>query len=411
MFKFIGKLIGIISLLLLIGTLIILYLGYDSEVIPYEEKPEVDTLDEIIGSDLYNSLDTIAASNYQDNYLVLSLSVDEVNAFIIDIIRQKNPNYLVDGNNTIVEIMGTSFDGIFFDVVDGNLSGKAYFKVANFYKSNIAVEVGVEIDDNNNLLVTFEDLKAGKGIKLTRSMITKLIGLFADYIPETEVVDLENLSISLDIQKYLADLSDNALINDLISAGVYVLEVGEADLQLKIDTSKMINGGVTVKNGVIITPDDVINSFDYQAGLSGSVTISEANFNYLILEEFEDDLASFTTTITIAGKAFSISLSDFYLDLDTLTISTNLHINNCVSEGKLKVELTKVMQDDKLASIDLKVKEVTLGETVFANVEEMLSVVSIPASKLSFEILTLTDFEIIEGSSKVKLTGEIDLIS
>lgn len=409
--KFLIKLALFLILLAVVGVGVILFLAYDGDKIPYEEKPEVDNLEVLVADDIHTSLDAIALSNYEDNNLCISFSVDEINATIIEMIRSKKTEYLTENNDSIISFMGMDFKGIFFEINEGNLSGKAYFDAFDFYKSTVALEVNAEIYADNKLIVTFQNLKVGKGIKLSRSLVTKVMSLFVDLIPEVEMVDVKNLSLTLDLTSYLTKVSDNPIINNLILSGDYVLETNEDLLLIKLDTSRVITGESDIKDGSIINVEDVISNFEYQEGLKGSVTISEANFNYLIQEEFEDDLASFAKTIVIGNEEFSFSLNDFYFDVVESCVYTSLNINNCSTIAKLKVELTEVMNDlNELESIDLKVLEVTIGQETFTGVETMLETVSIPASKLSFSILTLTDFEIIDGTNQIKLVGKISLL-
>lgn len=409
--KFLIKLALFLIFLAVVGVGVILFLAYDGDKIPYEEKPEVDNLEVLVADDIHTSLDAIALSNYEDNNLCISFSVDEINATIIEMIRSKKPEYLTENNDSIISFMGMDFKGIFFEINEGNLSGKAYFDAFDFYKSTVALEVNAEIYADNKLIVTFQNLKVGKGIKLSRSLVTKVMSLFVDLIPEVEMVDVKNLSLTLDLTSYLTKVSDNPIINNLILSGDYVLETNEDLLLIKLDTSRVITGESDIKDGSIINVEDVISNFEYQEGLKGSVTISEANFNYLIQEEFEDDLASFAKTIVIGNEEFSFSLNDFYFDVVESCVYTSLNINNCSTIAKLKVELTEVMNDlNELESIDLKVLEVTIGQETFTGVETMLETVSIPASKLSFSILTLTDFEIIDGTNQIKLVGKISLL-
>ena len=409
--KFLIKLALFLILLAVVGVGVILFLAYDGDKIPYEEKPEVDNLEVLVADDIHTSLDAIALSNYEDNNLCISFSVDEINATIIEMIRSKKPEYLTENNDSIISFMGIDFKGFFFEINEGNLSGKAYFDAFDFYKSTVALEVNAEIYADNKLIVTFQNLKVGKGIKLSRSLVTKVMSLFVDLIPEVEMVDVKNLSLTLDLTSYLTKVSDNPIINNLILSGDYVLETNEDLLLIKLDTSRVITGESDIKDGSIINVEDVISNFEYQEGLKGSVTISEANFNYLIQEEFEDDLASFAKTIVIGNEEFSFSLNDFYFDVVESCVYTSLNINNCSTSAKLKVELTEVMNDlNELESIDLKVLEVTIGQETFTGVETMLETVSIPASKLSFSILTLTDFEIIDGTNQIKLVGKISLL-
>ena len=409
--KFLIKLALFLILLAVVGVGVILFLAYDGDKIPYEEKPEVDNLEVLVADDIHTSLDAIALSNYEDNNLCISFSVDEINATIIEMIRSKKPEYLTENNDSIISFMGMDFKGIFFEINEGNLSGKAYFDAFDFYKSTVALEVNAEIYADNKLIVTFQNLKVGKGIKLSRSLVTKVMSLFVDLIPEVEMVDVKNLSLTLDLTSYLTKVSDNPIINNLILSGDYVLETNEDLLLIKLDTSRVITGESDIKDGSIINVEDVISNFEYQEGLNGSVTISESNFIYLIQEEFEDVLASFAKTIVIGIEEFSFSLNDFYFDVVESCVYTSLNINNCSTSAKLKVELTEVMNDlNELESIDLKVLEVTIGQETFTGVETMLETVSIPASKLSFSILTLTDFEIIDGTNQIKLVGKISLL-
>lgn len=410
--KFLIKFVLVLILLAIVGLGVVLFLAHDSENVPYDEKPEVDNLETLVADDIHTSLDAIALSNYQDNNLCISFSVDEINAAIIEMIRNKKPEYLTENNDNIISYMGLSFKGIFFDIKEGNLSGKAYFDAFDFYKTTVALEVNAEIYADNKLIVTFQNLKVGKGIKLSRSLVTKVMSLFVDLIPEVEMVDVKNLSLTLDLANYLTKVSDNPIINNLILSGDYELETTEDLLLIKLDTSRVITGKSDIKDGSIIDVEDVISNFEYQEGLKGSVMISEANFNYLIQEEFEDDLASFAKTIVMGNKEFSFGLNDFYFDILESCVYTNLNINNCITSAKLKVELTEVMNDlNELESIDLKVLEVTIGHKTFTGVEAMLETVSIPASKLSFSVLTLTDFEVIDNTSQIKLTGKISLFS
>ena len=155
--KFLIKLALFLILLAVVGVGVILFLAYDGDKIPYEEKPEVDNLEVLVADDIHTSLDAIALSNYEDNNLCISFSVDEINATIIEMIRSKKPEYLTENNDSIISFMGMDFKGIFFEINEGNLSGKAYFDAFDFYKSTVALEVNAEIYADNKLIVTFQN--------------------------------------------------------------------------------------------------------------------------------------------------------------------------------------------------------------------------------------------------------------
>ena len=214
MFKFIFRIIGLILLLIFIGIGVLLYLGYENEELPYNEKPETTSIDVLAANSIYNSLDNIHSSNYQNNYLALELSVDDVNAIIIDMIRKVNPDYLIN-SQALVELAGTSINGLFFDIVNGNLSAKVYMTLIKFYKTNVEVEVAASIE-GNTINLSFEDLRIGKDLSLNRKLALKLMQKFADSLPETEIIDYKTLTVSFDFSEYLAELSDNILINDLL---------------------------------------------------------------------------------------------------------------------------------------------------------------------------------------------------
>ena len=71
--KFLIKLALVLILLAVVGVGVILFLAYDGDKIPYEEKPEVDNLEVLVADDIHTSLDAIALSNYEDNNLCISL--------------------------------------------------------------------------------------------------------------------------------------------------------------------------------------------------------------------------------------------------------------------------------------------------------------------------------------------------
>ena len=70
--KFLIKLALFLILLAVVGVGVILFLAYDGDKIPYEEKPEVDNLEVLVADDIHTSLDAIALSNYEDNNLCIS---------------------------------------------------------------------------------------------------------------------------------------------------------------------------------------------------------------------------------------------------------------------------------------------------------------------------------------------------
>lgn len=399
MFKFIFRIIGLILLLIFIGIGVLLYLGYENEELPYNEKPETTSIDVLAANSIYNSLDNIHSSNYQNNYLALELSVDDVNAIIIDMIRKVNPDYLIN-SQALVELAGTSINGLFFDIVNGNLSAKVYMTLIKFYKTNVEVEVAASIE-GNTINLSFEDLRIGKDLSLNRKLALKLMQKFADSLPETEIIDYKTLTVSFDFSEYLAELSDNILINDLLIKGDYSLNAVADKLEVRMQTEHIFTGVQEIKKGSLTMPD----SLDI---LSGTVIVDESMFNYLINEEIELDMSDFETVINIAGKDFEVSFDEFYLDLASLTIDTNLYLNECATKASLKINISEVMNSgDELETLKIQVVEATIGEVVFEDLETIIPEVLIPAETFSFELLTITDIEILSDTKEVKIVGKV----
>ena len=79
--KWIFRIILILIIFLIIGSVVLLVVVYDKSDMDYNPKTEAKTMDYVIGEDLSNSLDTIYNTNYEsdNNRINIGISSDTLN--------------------------------------------------------------------------------------------------------------------------------------------------------------------------------------------------------------------------------------------------------------------------------------------------------------------------------------------
>ncbi len=173
--KTIIKIVLFIVLLLVIGVVVFLLIIMDNGQTDFTPDDSL-TLENVLGSDLEESLNNISLLSDEErttdkNKIELSLTIDELNNFVVQMIRSNvNSNYLVDGNNTVLEAGPAKLKSIFFEPYNENtISVKGRVEALNFYKTSLTL-AGMPKIDGNNLVFQFTDFKFGNSINIAKGI-------------------------------------------------------------------------------------------------------------------------------------------------------------------------------------------------------------------------------------------------
>lgn len=335
--KFIKAIIGIIcffifSIILVLG--IFIFFTYDNEKITYDASQTHDTLEQIFCDDTQSSLKNIYDTNYEDNKLEINFSVDEINSYIVDLIRDKvEPEYLIS-KDYIISKSSLTLNSILFVEGKDCIKAKARMTAANFYKTTASLGANVTIDENNLLTCTFENFSIGRNITVKRDLVLKIFKNLNLQLGESSGFNFDQLTFTLDVNKIFKESLADQFLYEILDACDHEIVMGKSGISLIFDTTKLFDKGTTIPS--------YSENFDAKliaAAASKMLILTGPEFNTIVQSKL-DPKKLINTAITFGdAELFTISLDDMYFDLATSSIKSNLLIDDLKSNVQINANI------------------------------------------------------------------------
>ena len=393
--KTILKIILVLVLLIIIGVVVFLVVISDNSKSDYKPSDSPESLETIIGKSIYDSLENISnidrseRSLSEDNKIDIEFSYQDLNDCVTSLIRTNNaignPTYLMENGTTeIKSVTGASLSSVTFQEINGKLGCVARGSAVGFYHTSISMVLSEDPSILDNVLyLKLGEVKLGNKLNISANFVKGVFdrfNLFKD--SDNELFDIKNLTMHLDLNKQLENFTDSTRFTDFLGNAKFSASYtagSDAKLALTVDTKD-----------IFITYDDIpeapttyaIDPALILGAENHSLTLSEENFNCLIMHEM-DKSAFDLEPMSLGGYDYNFKLNNFYFDVNAHTSSSEVLAE--VSINNLKTKVTANMKET-LKKESNEVKEVILTVTDFK-----LGNVTIPNDNFFKEIVISED--------------------
>ena len=406
LFKLLWGIIGFV-VILAVGAVILFAISTDNSKVEFDMTKEYRSFDVIVGEDLNNSLLNIKESNYaiENNKLTIGITDEEINYYIISMIRQNvNENYL-DTDENIVKNDKAELKGIMFKIENDKISIKMRAKLS-FYDTSINVTAKLNID-NKMLIFKLEDTKLGSlpiPIDFIKSMMTNMnVKLEGD-----TGFDPETFEFKMNMESLLKSATDNEILSIIINNCDYNVTVADSKLKLILNTDKIFMPEQNVSTGNSAGYSELLevakNAAIEDSTHSYSCTITEEIFNSLIIDNLKEAVNGFSMSFGIGKNNFSIGLKGIYYSIEKGALITNLVISDVTSPILLHVSIIPNKIGNEINSLSLKVEGISIGSLDKLPFDSF-SIDDIPVSSLGFGSVTVKDMIFDKDKKEVTISG------
>jgi len=388
LFKFIFKLVAFVVAICFILLLVVFFISFDDEKPNFTAETKYNSIPVEVGSDLNYSLDNIYRSNYEDNYVELSFSVDTLNGFLTEIIRnQINENYLIT-DDSVMNIGGASLDSIFFVTDDDSIGLKIRVSVMGFYKTTLSILTKLEANDSMVVNATFSKFSLGNNISVDRKIIENVLNALAKVLNgKIDGFNINKASLSINIKDFILSSSTDTLMLDLISSSNMSISIKDSNIVMKIDTSKLFKKYSLSNSKTNEGINDTIASALANPNSDSSYTISLTTdqFNYLISNEFDEALGNLSKTYEIGENIFSMSVipNTPYYDVFSSKILLGLKFNSLESEASIDITNNVVKNGDYVSHLNIEVGGFKIGDCYVDTYSDHINSFSISGDEIA----------------------------
>ena len=388
-FKTILRIVLFILLLIVITVVVFMIIIYDGSTTEFNYDENV-TIERVLGEGLDTSLARIASLDSEEretdkNKIVLSLTVDELNNFVVDAIRsQINSDYLIDDNKTIIESGPAKLNSLFFEDFESSKLGiKARVEGLGFYKTSLTLAGSPEIN-GNNLEFKFENFKFGNNIGISKDQVLSVKNFFGLDFGSIQSLDLNEMVYSLDISNFMA--SSN-IFSSIVMNVEKECKYSDNEIILSFDTRDIFTELNPIQEPVLSIVKPELSSLV----LNKTLVLTEEQFNYLIsfeLNKTETEAKENGATagkFSIGDKEFTYNIENLYYNIDTEQMQAHISINEAKANLVADVDIIKTFNPstNNLESLKLKVKTIKLGNVV-VDASKFFDEIEIPANNFTF---------------------------
>ncbi|MGM9969065.1 MAG: hypothetical protein ACI35S_01570 [Anaeroplasma sp.] len=336
----------ILIVVLLVG--IVIFITYDKEELDYATDATHNSIEYVIGEDIIESIKKIDENNYEDNNIYLSFSQDELNTFLIELIRKNiNEKFLIDEDYILVE-KGVKLNSILFQINDNIISLKISLSYRDIYYTTITCKSDLYID-NNVIYIRCEEYGLGNNLSISKSTVDKVLDAFSVDLLNQLNTETKDYIFSFNIDEMVGSTIQDNLLVYLIQSLEFDSKIENNILILYANTSILFDGGTAIPeyenpDGLIA---DKMMSYDPIIGYI-EVSLNSAQLNYLIKDNLNSNL--FKSTVTINAGEINLALSKMYYSIMNNSIKSNLSINEASTTATIE---TKVINNETSLSINI----------------------------------------------------------
>ena len=414
LFKIIFGIFGTLITLSLILSIVVIFLLYDDEKPNFTADTEYNTIPVEVGKDLKNSLNNISTTNYSDNYVELSLDVDTLNGFLVDIIRDSiNEEYLIS-TDKIVSINSLSIDSIFF-IGDGDYLGlKLRASAFGFFKTTFSISTTLTCDENMVLTASYKKFNLGNNISIDKSYVESILNSLGNEINgSVSAFNITSDSIEIDLRKFLSSSTSSSLIFDLISSADMSVKFSDSKVIIRFDTSKLFSDysfdNPKTTNGIMSAVGEAL--LNPNADSSFTISLTEEQFNALIYDDVTVEINKLSKTYEIGDESFSISVipDSVYYNIFSSKIGLGILFNNLEASAEVDITRTLEKNEEFITNIKIEVGGFKIGQYYVDSYSEHLSSFSISKDQIIASLnlgdtYNIKDIEFNEVSKIIKIT-------
>lgn len=396
--KWIFRIILILLLLLVVSSIVLLVVMYDNSDLDYDTTKEVDKMENVIGKDVSNSLDTIYETNYDSdsNRINIGVSSDTLNDYFFELVRtsvdgastyydgtQNQMTYIISNNNVKLNSIE------FYINTDKTLACRARFDLFG-YKTSIYISADVSIksamqlknlgatysgsdDDNHILNIEFSKMRFGSNLSISSSIVKDIFNKLSLKFNTGEVnFDVNRLAFYFNLDEIIKKSCPDEFLLSVIEACDYDVSIEklssdtEEKLYLSVNTEdlfmekqEIIAGNKDSAEAKITAKIPEVVASPYEEHI---ISLTEEELNGYIASYINNNLSSFNKSITIGNSVINMTISDAAYSISNNAILSNILFNNAASPAKIYTSIENNYDSaNYLESLEISVTDVKLG--------------------------------------------------
>ena len=385
--KTIIKIVVFLVILVILAAVVFLLIIMDTSTSDFTPDDNV-TIEKVLGKSLEDSLANVATLTNDErktdkNKIELSLTIDELNNFVVQVIRDNvNKDYLANSdNNSILEAGPAKLNTILFEEFnETNIAAKVRVEALGFYKTSLTLAGSPSIVDNN-LVFQFNNFKFGNTINISKEQVISVKDFFKLDFGTIQGFDLNNMTYSFDLSSLMN--SSNAF-GEIVNGAGKNAYYKDKKLTLSFDTREIFTEVKPIQEPV--ASYSVPSLVDLAMG---NLILDENQFNYLIAQQLNQTTNSAREngatggSFTIGNSTFTYNLDKLYYNIDTEQMQAYIYINEVKANLVADVEMEKIYNGTHVESLDISVKTIKIGNTL-VDASNFFSKINVPASNFTF---------------------------
>lgn len=410
--KFLKKLlISLIVIVVLaaaaVATLYVLI--YDDQTAGFKNIEGGFDISHHLAGSVYDSLDNIKTSNYEDNKLSVTITPDQLNAFIIQTVQTKIPEF-PETQNYMAKAGDAVLDSVYVVGEGENLSIYACVRYGNIIKTSAKISAGFSITEGNKLNFKIDRVKLGKYLGISPARVTSMLNGFLPSSTESVLpgLDLQTMTYTLDLNKIIEDNVNEPFVRDLLRALDFDAGIVDGEIYLNIATDKIFTGHRTPKVGNAEGIGDIA-TLATQAILAGKTSIdlelTESQFNALAAKDLSEGIAQFHPEFEFSGYKFDFGISDPYYIINKAEVETSFILNGVESDACFYADLNPIYDEahTEIVTVDIAANIASVGEMKFSGLDDFSFHFTVEANSLTNGLAKIKKLDIDKENSKVSL--------
>ena len=408
--KLLRKLIfGIIGfvLLIVIALALVFAISYDDSKCSIDINQEYRKIDTIVGDGIYDSLSAIKESDYEvdKNQISIAFTQDELNNYLVQAIRGAvNPKYL-DGEDYIMKYENYELQTFEF-LFDGDIITLKFRLKAYFYNTSIKLSTKLSLD-NKFLKFKLENAKIGF-LPMPFDTAKNIMSNFEFKISENSGFDPKTFEFTFSLEDFFKTLTGNDVLNVILDNCDYLLTVADSKLKLSIETDDIFMKPLNIPKASSDGLHELLNEAKIEASsdpeLRYSVSLSEENFNYLIMGNLTDAISSYSNSINIGGKDIDFKFDNIAYDIEKEAFISNLLVCGAASPIQINISIVPIKEGDVVTKLSINMGTVKIGNIESQSLH-FFDMDDIDISTLGIEDVTINDLIFDKTNRKIEIKG------
>ena len=404
--KLIFGIIGFV-LLIVIALVLVFAISYDESKCSIDMTKDYRKIDTIVGDGIFDSLDNIRKSNYEEskNNISFGITQDELNYYLVQAIRNSvNPKYL-DGDDYIIKDSNYSLQSFEFQIKEDVMEFKLRLNVY-FYQTSVRLSAKLSLD-NKLLRFKLEGAKLGY-LPMPIDIIKSVMSSMDFKISESSGFDPKNFEFVFSMDDLLKSTENNAILATILNNCDYLITIADNQLKLSIDTNKVFKEATVVPEASDAGLTDILNEAEIEASSDPEYhyccKISEANFNYLIMGNINSSTEGFKHTFKVGNRDLELKLGNMAYDIVKEAFVTNLYICGCSSPVEIGISINPQFEGGVVTKLGIQMGAIKIGDIENSQLQ-LFDFGDIDIDVLGFNDVKVNNIEFDKENRKIIVSG------